>query len=361
MLAHPLAHSLGWYLASRLLVLVVAGLAVLVHSDVSGSRLVSAWDARYYLSIIDHGYPSVVPEIDGQAGLTPLAFFPLFPALAAAVAWLSHVPNAVAAIAVSLAFGALATVLVSRLAARLTDEGTARRVTVLFCLFPGSAVFSIGYSESLMIVLVAGCLLALLDHRWLLAGVAAGLATATRPNAAGLVIACAAASAVAIRSRRDWRSLAAPLLAPVGIAGFLAFVDWYTGERGVWFRIQREAWGQEFDFGVNTAKTAWNFVIDPFVDPRQIVVMVLLGFTVAATAVFMSRRWPLPVTIYTLSVVALSIGSTIDIVRPRAILTAFPLLIGLGVSFDRRAWALLATLSGAGLAALVFFPFWAAP
>ena len=359
----PLTHPLGWYLGSRLFVLAVAALAVAVRPALTASRLVSAWDAGWYLSLVKHGYPSVVPEAAGHAVKTPLAFFPLFPLLARAMAWILHVPDAVATIGVSLVFGAVATVVVARMAARLTDEHRARRATVLFCLFPGSAVFSLGYSESLMIALAAGCLLALLDRRWWLAGRSAALATATRPNAVGLVAACAVASVAAIHARREWRSLVAPLLAPVGILGFLAYLGRHTGESGVWFRVQREGWHQQFDFGVNTAKTIWNFIVDPFGDPHQIAVMALLTFTLACTAAFLSMRrgWGWPVTVYTLSVVVLAVGSTIDIVRPRAILTAFPLFIGLGAQTSRRGYAVLCGLFAAGLALLAFFPFWASP
>lgn len=358
-----LLHPLGWYLGTRLLVLAVAALAIAVRPGLTASRLVSAWDAGWYLTLVKHGYPTIVPEVAGHAAKTPLAFFPLFPFLARVLTWLLRVPNAVATTGVSLMFGAVATVAVARLAARLTDEQRARRATVLFCLFPGSVVFSLGYSESLMIALAAGCLLALLDGRWWLAGVTAALATATRPNAVGLVAACAVASAAAIYSRREWRSLVAPLLAPVGILGFLAYLGRHTGESGVWFRVQREGWHQEFDFGVNTGKTIWNFIVDPFGDPHQIAVMVLLGFTLACTAVFLSMRrgWGWPVTVYTLSVIVLATASTIDIVRPRAIVTAFPLFIGLGATTSRRGYAALCGVFAAGLVLLVFFPFWASP
>jgi hypothetical protein len=213
-----------------------------------------------------------------------------------------------------------------------------------------------------MIALAAGCLLALRDRRWWLAGVSAALATATRPNAVGLVAACALASVAAIHARREWRSLVAPLLAPIGILGFLGYLGRHTGESGVWFRVQREGWHQQFDFGVNTAKTVWNFIIDPS-DLHQIVVMMLLGFTLACTAAFLSMRrgWGWPVTVYTLSVVGLAVASTIDIVRPRAILSAFPLFIGLGATTSRRGYAVLCGLFAAGLVLLVLFPFWASP
>lgn len=354
-------EPLRWYLLSRLLIVAVATAAVAVHPGLSGSRLLSAWDARYYVSIVRHGYPSLVPQVGGRAVTSSLAFFPLFPIAAALVGWLFHLPAALATAAASLGFGAVAIVLFSELARQLADEPTARRATLLFCFFPGSAVFSIGYSESLMIALALGCLLALLREQWLLAGVTAALATATRPNAIALVLACAAASAVAIQHRRQWRSLVAPLLAPAGLAGFFSYLRWHTGESGVWFRVQQEGWDQSFDFGMNTAKLLYNFTLDPTGDGHRLVTMVALGFTVLSCAVFLTRRWPAPVTAYTLCIVLLAAGSTIDPLRPRAILTAFPLLVGLAAPARRGQFAGLAGLSTLALGGLVLFPLWASP
>jgi hypothetical protein len=91
--------------------------------------------------------------------------------------------------------------------------------------------------------------------------------------------------------------------------------------------------------------------------------MLLLVFTLACTAAFLSmrRHWGWPVTVYTLSVVILATGSTIDIVRPRAVLTAFPLFVGLGALSSRRGFVVLCGLFAAGLALLAFFPFWGSP
>ena len=50
---------------------------------------------------------------------------------------------------------------------------------MIFCLFPGSIVFSMVYAEGLLIPLAAGCILALQRRRWVMAGALAGLATAT--------------------------------------------------------------------------------------------------------------------------------------------------------------------------------------
>ena len=75
-----------------------------------------------------------------------------------------------------------AVVLVGLLARRLYGAEVAGRTMVLFAVFPGSFVLSFA-AEALLIVLSAACLLFLIDERWLLAGVAAALATATRPTA----------------------------------------------------------------------------------------------------------------------------------------------------------------------------------
>jgi hypothetical protein len=354
-------RPLLWYLASRVLVLVVAAVVVALRNDVSAGRLVSAWDAGYFLDLVRHGYPEVVPLRDGHAAASSLAFFPLFPLCARVLTVLLRLPPAAAAMAVSLAFGAVSVVLFHHLGRLLTDERTADRATLLFCFFPGSVVFSIGYSESLMIALALGCLLALLRERWVLAGVAAALATATRPTGVALVAACLWAAAVAVHRRRDWRALVAPLLAPLGALSFFAYLRWHTGQSGVWFRVQREGWRQTFDFGANTAKLLGNFVFDPLGDGRRLESVVLLGFVLAAVAVFVARRWPGPVVVYTLVVVGLSVATTIDVVRPRAILTAFPLFLALGLEARRPAWVgTLATFAG-GLVLLIAFPFFASP
>ena len=82
-------------------------------------------------------------------------------------------------------------IVVGHLARRLYDNDVAERAMVLFAVFPGSFVLSYAYAEALLIVLAALCLWFLLDEHWLLAGLAAALATATRPNGIALVAACA--------------------------------------------------------------------------------------------------------------------------------------------------------------------------
>ena len=111
----------------------------------------------------------------------------------------------VAGVLISTAGGAIATYYVYRLAADWWDRQTAFRAAVLFIVFPGSVVFSMVYSEGLLLPLAAGCLFALGRKRWLVAGLLAGFATAVQPVALALIVACAAA-ALAEWRRSGWRT-----------------------------------------------------------------------------------------------------------------------------------------------------------
>ncbi len=102
-----------------------------------------------------------------------------------------------------------------------------------------------------------------MTKRWVGAGVLAALGTATRPNGLALVLACAVASVIAIRNERDWRSLAAPLLAPLGFIAFQLWLGQHTGEAGVWFRVQSEAWGEGASFGLTAVRKTFEAFASP--------------------------------------------------------------------------------------------------
>src|SRR5205814_4008461 len=125
----------------------------------------------------------------------------------------------------------------------------ADRAALLFTFLPGAFIFSYAYAEGLMLCLALVCLAALDRGRWVRAGIAGALATATRPNAVVLVACAAWAAGMAIRTRRDWRSLIAVVLTPVGILSFVAYLSAHTGDANAWWRVQHEGWGQRFDAG----------------------------------------------------------------------------------------------------------------
>ncbi len=134
---------------------------------------------------------------------------------------------------------------------------------VLFALFPGSVVLSWSYAEAALIVCAAACLLFLQREQWVLAGVAAAIGTATRPNGIAIVAACVVAAAIAIYRKRQWRSLVSVVLAPLGVLAYHAYLRVHTGEWGAWNRAQREAWNEGWSWGATAMRFTWRFLENP--------------------------------------------------------------------------------------------------
>lgn len=362
-----------------LVALVVSRLAILVGAGVRAAQLVvdankaqqprartatgyitevlTSWDGRWYLEIVRSGYPrSIPPNITYEQLEARAAFFPLYPALVRIGDQVLPGGDTFAALFINLMLSAVAVVLVGLLALRWFDVAVAKRAMVLFAVFPGSFVLSFAYSEVLLIVLAAACLLALHDRHWVAAGILAGLATATRPNGIALVAACAVASWIAIRTQRQWRSLAAPLLAPLGFVGFQWFLMVHTGERAAWFRVQREAWREGTSFGATAISNTLSFLTHPLASPTDALTVVTLAAMVAALWALWKCPLPAPAVAFVIVVLALMLLPATVTARPRFLFTAFPLAIAAAAWWPRGersdSWGLMLVASGAGLAGL---------
>lgn len=177
-----------------------------------------AWDGRWYELIAMSGYAAA----DDPA----VRFFPLWPMVGRAVAWLPGL-NAGAALVVCANLAALAAgALLHRLVLDETsDPGLADRAVRLLMLAPPSFVLVLAYSEALYLVLAIAVFIAAGRGRWWTAAVAGYLAALTRPVGAILALPVAYS---AWRARRDGRSAqvaaAAAALAP--LAGAATFVVW---------------------------------------------------------------------------------------------------------------------------------------
>jgi Gpi18-like mannosyltransferase len=139
------------------------------------------WDAANYTRIAQYGYLSLNHPFDS-------AFFPLFPLLIRAAAWLfgNHGYLLLGIVISNLAFlGAL--FVLYQLASDAIGEQGGRRTLLYLCLFPTAFYFFAAYTESLFLFLTAGSFLAMRRRRWLIAGIVGMLASLTR-NAGVLLI-----------------------------------------------------------------------------------------------------------------------------------------------------------------------------
>jgi hypothetical protein len=364
--AYSWRRALLWggvaYVLSRAAVLAGAGAAGAAQDPrpPSGTGpildVLTSWDGKWYFEVVRTGYPRhIPPDITFNQLQARAAFFPLYPRLVWALDKVVPGGDVTTGLALNLVLGALFVFLVGLMTRRLFGTKVASRAMVLTALFPGSFVLSFAYSEALMLVLVAGCLLMLMERRWLLAGLLAGLATASRPNAIAIIASCAVASFLAIKERREWRSLVAPALAPVGWLAFQVFLAHQTGENDAWFRVQREAWDEGTSFGLTALRDIGNAFVHPLDSPKNLLTLMCVGAMLFGLWAMWKRPLPAPVTVYTLGILALMLLPQTVTARPRFLFTAFPLLIAVAAVWPKRddeAWPLLLAACGCGLTAV---------
>jgi hypothetical protein len=315
------------YVASRVTVVIAMWLVDRYSAQYTFFDLAKRWDGSWYYSTALNGYPGFVPVVDGEAVQSTLGFFPLFPMAARALAVLPGVGPLAAGVAISLLGGLAATVLVWRLADEIWDRATADRAAVLFAFFPGSLVFSMAYSEGLALALCAGCLLLLHRERWLLAGVLGALATATRPNALALAPAAAVAAFLVIRRERRWIALAAPALVPVGFVAFHVYLRLRTGAWDAYARTQAEGWDQEVS-PLAVPHMIGDFLDRPFGDVNVTISLAGALFGLVGFVLLVRAQPPPALLAFTATVVLLSVSTEAMGLKPRFLLTAFPLLYG---------------------------------
>jgi hypothetical protein len=249
-------------------------------------------------------------------------------------------PPLAAALITSFTGGLISAVLIQRLATLWWGQQTARRAVAVFCLFPGSIVFSMAYSESLTLPLVIGCLLALRSGRWLAAGLLAALAGMAEPAALALIPACVAVAVCEIKPfglkvSSVRRSLLAPLLAPAGLAAFAAYLWYRTGTPLAAYQAQRYGWHQGNPIALLRRPLARHLIEHPMTIPGHLLNLSLwnglLGsaFLICALLALTRVRHELTpgVLAWTVGVGVLSLWSLMTLTNARMLLIAFPAVI----------------------------------
>jgi hypothetical protein len=276
-----------------------------------------------------------------------------------------------AGVIVSGVAGLVAAVLVQELATGWWGRPAGRRATALFCLFPGSVVFSMVYAEGLLLALAAGCILALERRRWLVAGLLAGAATAVQPDALVLIPVCAASALVQVR-RHGWReaqaSLVAPALSITGVAAFAAFLWARTGTPFATYLAQHYGWGEKTDFLAIVHQGQWlasqiSFAHFDHPTINLNLPVGLVGALVLAAGIALLVRLPrrgrisIEAMVWTLGIAFLCATSEYVPPNPRLLITAFPAILVFAARARGRWAAALLVGNGALLAGLSYLTF----
>lgn len=344
MLAVPYARAMGVYLAVRLLTVAVVALANLSthHGWVSD---LSTWDGAWYLRAVYHGWPSHLTYVDGRVTGSPIAFFPLFPLLIRALAYVSGLGAATVGILLSGLSGLGVVYLIGQLTQRFADRDRAERAALLFALSPGGFVFNLIYAEGMVLIFMILGLIALLERRWVLAGALGALASITSPVGLAFAAACAVTSIAAIARDRQWRSLVAPVLAPLGFVVWMLYLWRHTGSIMAWRLTERDGWNS-YPSLLYPVRILTKFLFNPL-SPTMTGQMLFWGTVVAIalTVLAFRERQPLPVLAYGVSAVALfAISSPVGL-RPRFLMLAFPLTIAAATHFEGRRFRAVLAIS----------------
>jgi len=312
--AFALAAAVGWWLVPRaprwsgsVEPPVPAWLALHWH-----------WDAVYYYTIALGGYgasPVAVPTYSAASHLP--AFFPLWPLLLRASAYLATWPQAPAAVpfgaapATVLAAGLLAANGVALLALRnlyalvaleTGDAARAGRAVLYAALAPCAFCYAIPYTEGLFLATSTAAFLAARRGQWLRAGLWAAAASGTRN--VGILLLPVLALAIllawrrgALRGAARWRAAGGLLLAPLGLLAFMLHLYRVVGDPLAWLHASQRFWHRDLVF---PWVTVWRGLLSVFQPSRGVTPVDHLVGTLStllvcgALLVLLAswRRWP---------------------------------------------------------------------
>ena len=325
-----------------------------------GGGWFDAWDSYWYLAAAETGWPQHLnPHIPNTTG-----FFPALPLLLRFVHALLLGANwPLTGFVTEVLIQIPAVVGVAALARRVLDERQANLAVILFCLFPGTYVFSQIYTEPLFILATVLCLYGLDSRNWWMAGLGAALSGATRPTGLILMALCAWIAAREIWRHGNWKALVAPLISPIGILAFSIYLQIHSGSYRAYMLSQQYAWGQkftlnaiprEFEFffskhkppsnGLLTASYAWVLLVFLL---WAVIGLVLLGILAH------KRQMPAIWFYFCLGATVIDVVTDNVGVRARLALLTFPLIFAYA-RYLRRWYAILPAggLCVAGLAFL---------
>jgi hypothetical protein len=155
----------------------------------------------------------------------------------------------------------------------------------------------------------------------------------------------------AVWTRREWRSLAAPVLAPLGLLAYFAYYGHKYHDYRFWFRVERAGWQQHLDWGLTELRViTWS---DPYFTKYAFfnaLVIAMFWAAVVGIVLLIAARAPFPVVLYTVLVFLSCVLSSGATAKPRFVLTAVGIFIGAGAKLPRLVFWPVLIVSAALLA-----------
>lgn len=223
--------AFGIFSVASLVRLVIMGMMATANGYTLHS-LFYRWDAEYYVSIARDGYFAITePVVEVPVYERSLAFFPGFPYLLRGLHAVLHpitgLHHETIAYGVNFLLGVVMIAGVMALVNRIPSinhwGAKSQRARILAAVLiagvPMGITFNMAYSESLFGALSIWALVAIMDRRWLLAGLLVFATGLTRITAVDVMLVLFLA--VLTTDRKNWRGWLATLLSPLGLLWYL--------------------------------------------------------------------------------------------------------------------------------------------
>jgi len=209
-------------------------------------NIFSRWDAEWYLDIAKNGYRYQSDR--GRNSST--AFYPMYPSLIAATAFLTGASSDAGILAAGLLISNLALlvglVFLTKLVRMDFDEETAARSALYFLVFPSTFFFSAVYTESLFFAAVVIAFYAARRQLWWVAGISGAAATLTRPP--GVLMFVALGFEYLYQRKFKLKEIradaAALLLVPLALVAHFGYMQWRFGSFWIFLHTEKE-WGRD--------------------------------------------------------------------------------------------------------------------
>jgi Gpi18-like mannosyltransferase len=306
------------------------------------------WDSLNYQKLAQFGY-SATGEMQPL-----LVFYPLYPWLVRAVAFVTRDPLAAAFVISTVASLVTAIVLLRLIELDYSKELAQRAVWFLF-IFPTSYFLHIGYTESLFLMLALSSIYSARRERWLLAGVFGAFTCLTRANGLVLLPVLAMEAAHQYWTTRRWRwQWLWIAVAGLGFGGYLLLNRQITGNAFAFTGLMKQFFFKSLSSPLTGIDNVLGALSRAPGEAEMIGVQELIFITLGLVctvlswiklrpsySVWMTGNWLLFVSVsFVLSV-------------PRYTLTMFPIFILFAMLAERRVW--LAAISVWSILYLSFF------
>lgn len=299
------------------------------------------WDGSGYIAIARDGYRNA----------TDLAFFPLYPALVRLTAWVFGGSNdalVIGGIVIANACAFAGVWYVAGIARGIGGDRLAATSALALLAFPTSFFLSAAYSESLLLLGLAGCVFHAREAEWKRAALFGAIAALARP------LGVLAFIPLALEAHRHGRPALAAAVVPIAAAG-----GWLIAIGGPGRFLDAQAL---FGRHPASAGSAFGDLFDPAIygDPWIVLgTTIFIGLLTIATWRFLPAPLAALATAY--FVAAISSGTLTS--TPRYYATAFPVFICFALiagRASRTAYLVAGMTLGAVLVAMFVLWYWVA-